>query len=107
MFDQSFNAEIVSCELDAVFFRRGCFFQTKERKSSPYEVSTRWEGDGSIAVSSRGFYKKIRARDSLLDTLRGISWEEKVRDAQQEAFESAYVAVRDEEARSYQISKFK
>lgn len=105
MFTSAQNFAIVSTLLDEVFFNQN-FSATGKYKSSPYAVFTRWEDDEHIVVSAKGFYKLIKAKNNIIDNLCGSSWEGRVREAQQKAFETAYITVREEEKRAYQLGKF-
>jgi hypothetical protein len=78
----------------------------KSIKSDPFLVSTTRNGD-DICVSANGYYKTIKMRDSFFDTLRGINWETRVRSAQREAFDTAYLLYRKEEKLNHQVNRLK
>lgn len=103
MFREYSNIALVSTMLDEVFFHNS---YGEYKYVSPYTVTTRWYDDETIEISAKGFYKTIKAKDNIIDNLLGTSWEERVRNAQQKAFETAYLTVRKEEEKKYIIGKF-
>lgn len=106
MFTYSQNLAYISSSLDEIFSSE--YFNKRVYKYiSPYTVTTDWINDEKISVSARGFYKVITAKDTIIDTLIGTGWESRVRNAQQKAFETAYMTVRKEEEHKYIIGKFK
>lgn len=106
MFTQGMNLAIVISELDAIFFNTDWGGKIEYTRTDPYKVLTSWYDKETIAISARGFYKLIKAKNNIIDNLFGSSWESRVREVQQKAFEIAYITIREEEKRAYQLSKF-
>lgn len=71
----------------------------------PYEVMTTHSGETITISNLHGYEKQVIMKDTLWDRFTGRTWEGKVRKAQRDAFDHAYITVRKEEELNYQAQK--
>lgn len=104
MFTEHHNFNIVQTHLDRLFLETIIGDNLFHNRPKPWDVSVKRDKD-CVIISSKGFYKRIKAKDSFIDTFLGNTWEGKVIRAESEAFQTSYILWREEEYKDYQINR--